>query len=226
MMNNKETWEDVKEDMQAEPITLAYKMSYTVRNSLIGLEMILARYKFAAKMMKNRKRIRVLDLGCNDGLGCALINQQCDCQEIIGIDFDEEAIAWAQCNDLGDNMTFACKDFLIDKSIAGGDRDFVVSMDVIEHIPKESEEDYLQVICNNLAENGAAIIGTPNETMYPYASPWNKKAHINNYNQDRLYELCSRYFEQVFIFGMNDEVLHTGFYPMSCYIFALCCHKK
>lgn len=28
------------------------------------------------------------------------------------------------------------------------------------------------------------------------------------------------------IFGMNDEVLHTGMYPMACYIMALGCGKK
>ena len=27
-------------------------------------------------------------------------------------------------------------------------------------------------------------------------------------------------------FSMNDEVLHTGFYPMSHYIFTMCTNKK
>ena len=27
-------------------------------------------------------------------------------------------------------------------------------------------------------------------------------------------------------FSMNDEVVHTGFYPMACYLLALCCEKK
>ncbi|MBR3623845.1 MAG: methyltransferase domain-containing protein, partial [Selenomonadaceae bacterium] len=86
----------------------------------MGLEMILARYKFAAHMMKNKTRIRVLDLGCNDGLGCALINQQCDCEQITGVDFDEEAIAWAKSNNLANNMTFMRKDFLTDDIFSGG----------------------------------------------------------------------------------------------------------
>lgn len=99
-------------------------------------------------------------------------------------------------------------------------------MDVIEHIPKEKENLYVNTVADNLADNGIAVIGTPNATLYPYASEWNKKRHINNYDQKRLYELLSRRFEQVFIFGMNDEVLNTGFYPFSCYILALCCQKK
>ena len=30
-----------------------------------------------------------------------------------------------------------------------------------------------------------------------------------------------QYFENVFMFSMNDEVLHTGFAPMGHYLFAL-----
>ena len=34
----------------------------------------------------------------------------------------------------------------------------------------------------------------------------------------------THHFRNVFIFSMNDEVVHTGFYPMAHYLFALCCH--
>ena len=37
---------------------------------------------------------------------------------------------------------------------------------------------------------------------------------------------ASRYFENVFVFGMNDEVVHTGFYPMCHYIFVLGTGKR
>ena len=94
---------------------------------------------------------------------------------------------------------------------------------MIEHIPVEREDEYFSTICKNLKRDGVAIIGTPNVTMVPYSSPWNKIAHINNYSQTRLYEAMSKYFENVFIFGMNDEVLHTGMYPMASYIMAMGC---
>ena len=35
-------------------------------------------------------------------------------------------------------------------------------------------------------------------------------------------EFCARTLP----FSMNDEVVHTGFYPMAHYFFALCCGKK
>lgn len=94
---------------------------------------------------------------------------------------------------------------------------------MIEHIPKKKEKLYRDVIYGTLSEHGFAVIGTPNVTLYPYANPINKKAHINNFDQKRLYELFSEKFSNVFMFGMNDESLNTGFYPFSCYIMALCC---
>ena len=35
-----------------------------------------------------------------------------------------------------------------------------------------------------------------------------------------------RHFHEVFIFSMNDEVVHTGFYPLAHYLFALCVGKR
>jgi hypothetical protein len=35
-----------------------------------------------------------------------------------------------------------------------------------------------------------------------------------------------RYFKHVFMFSMNDEVVHTGFFPMAHYLFALCAEPK
>ncbi|MBQ8692884.1 MAG: hypothetical protein IJ520_07040, partial [Synergistaceae bacterium] len=68
--------------------------------------------------------------------------------------------------------------------------------------------------------------GTPNITLSPYACEASKAGHINLYDQKRLYKLCSKYFDNVFIFNMNDEVVNTGFAPMACYMFAVCAGKK
>jgi hypothetical protein len=38
---------------------------------------------------------------------------------------------------------------------------------------------------------------------------------------DTLQALMIRYFENVFMFGMNDEIVHTGYAPMCHYIWAL-----
>jgi hypothetical protein len=35
-----------------------------------------------------------------------------------------------------------------------------------------------------------------------------------------------QYFDHVFMFSMNDEVVHTGYFPMAQYLFALCTGVK
>ena len=224
-MDAKERWNEVKRQMEEPPLTLSPKISSTIRKVEHGLLFILARYKFALKMMANRQNLKILDLGCNDGLGDLMIWQDCQCDQVVGVDFDEDAIQWANENLKQEGLSFIQGDFMgIDVFPQGGD--CVVSLDVIEHIPVEQEDMYFQTVCRNLKDDGFAVIGTPNVTMVPYSSPWNKIAHINNYDQKRLYDAMSRYFENVFIFGMNDEVLHVGMYPMTCYIMALGCGKK
>ena len=34
------------------------------------------------------------------------------------------------------------------------------------------------------------------------------------------------WFHTVFVFSMNDEVVHTGFFPMANYLLAVCSHKR
>lgn len=50
--------------------------------------------------------------------------------------------------------------------------------------------------------------------MFPYASKASKITQINLYNHERLHSLMSNYFENVFMFSMNDEVILTGFESM------------
>jgi hypothetical protein len=72
-----------------------------------------------------------------------------------------------------------------------------------------------------LPNDGVMITGTPNISAAQYASECSAVQHINLKSQKTLRELMERYFENVFIFGMNDEVLHTGYGPMSHYIWSI-----
>ena len=180
----------------------------------------LAGYKFASKMLCNRQGIKLVDFGCNDGIADLMYAQTCDYTEILGVDFDSEAIAWAKDNIENDKLHFCNSDFY-EADINGFD--VAISLDVIEHIPHDEEDIFVKMIYKSLNEKGIAIIGIPNVTLYPYANEVNKKVHINNFDQERLYNLLIKYFGNVFIFGMNDDIANTGFYPFSCYIIALCC---
>ncbi len=189
------------------------------------LSFTLSRYKFVSKMLAYRKNVKLLEMGCNEGLGALLFQQNLDLSEYVGIDLDSDAINWNKEN-LPDGLRFVEGDFFECGNISGETFDAVVSLDVIEHINQKKEHEFCRVMIEHMKEDGVAVIGTPNIVMQPFAREVVQKVHINLYDQERLYELMNQYFRNVFIFNMTDEVVHTGFNPMSCYIFAVCCNFK
>lgn len=222
--NHKDKWAEVRKCVDhAEKITLGKYYSYGIKHDLKHIGVIISRYKFVSKMLKYRENIDVLEVGCSEGIGVLMLSQEAKLHSYTGIDLDEEALECA--NELSaENIDFICTDFFsyeTDKKF-----DAIFSLDVIEHINLSMEEKFVKGIVDKLKENGCVIIGTPNVTMSPYASEAAKQAHINLYDQRRLYVLLNKYFENVFIFNMNDEIVSTQFEPMACYIFALCCGIK
>ena len=75
----------------------------------------------------------------------------------------------------------------------------------------------------NIEENGVAIFGIPSQESQKYASEISRQGHVNCKTGDELKSSLTRFFNNVFIFSMNDEVVHTGFLPLSHYLIALCC---
>jgi len=112
-----------------------------------------------------------------------------------------------------------------DKPVAE-DYDGVYAVDVIEHIPKAQERQFVGNLVASLNVGGVCLLGTPSLQSQVYASPPSKAGHINCKDAPELKALMSEFFHNVFIFSMNDEVIHTGFYPMAHCLWALCCHRK
>lgn len=70
------------------------------------------------------------------------------------------------------------------------------------------------------------ITGTPNIYAQQYASKNSALLHINLKNPQTLREFTLKYFKYEFSFGMNDEILHTGFGPMCHYLWSIGVEKK
>jgi 2-polyprenyl-3-methyl-5-hydroxy-6-metoxy-1,4-benzoquinol methylase len=221
MKQAKELWQKVMSVKSKQEIVMGPYYAHQVKDEPKTLLFTLARYKFAARLLGEQKNMSVLELGCNEGLGTNLLSKVS--QKVIGVDFDEDSIVFAKSNFADGNIDFECSDFLDRKY---GSFDAVVSIDVIEHISPEDEIKYLNTIHKNLKQDGFCIIGTPNITAQEYASRESQIGHVNLYSVERLRDTFGQIFCRVFLFGMNDEVVHTGFYPMCHYVFLLGVCKK
>jgi len=220
--DGKQLWQEVLEEVvPRETLELSSYFNYQIRYNIRHLLFSFARYKFAARLLGDEPKRTVLELGCNEGIGTLHLAQVA--AETVGVDFDEAAIIWAGGNLANPHLKFIYDDFMGKKY---GEFDAVVSLDVIEHIETENEQRFLETVVHNLNDEGFALIGTPNITSAAYASEASRIGHINLYDQQRLKNLFLTRFKNVFLFGMNDEVVHTGFLPMCHYLFVLACHKR
>ncbi len=182
---------------------------------------ILARYKFVAKVLSGKRK--VLEIGCGDAFGTRIVLQEVG--SICAIDFDPVFIKDVNARMEG-KWKIECKVHDILSCPIKDSFDAAYSLDVIEHIPQLQEHQYMSNVVQSLDEGGVFIVGSPSIQSQAYASPQSKEGHINCKDANELKNLFSEYFRNVFIFSMNDEVVHTGFYPLAHYLFVLGVGKK
>lgn len=195
------------------PVCLGPYSSFTWRHDPKHLMFTLARYKFCSKMLVGQDRI--IEVGCGDGIGVPILLQAVG--SVYAIDFEAAIIE----NDIQrfkgeDKVTFG--KFDITKGYIKDKFDAAVSLDVMEHIPPKLERNYMNNICLSLKPEAVCIIGTPNVTANLYACKNSSDGHINLKSRDSLLKTLFEFFSNVFIFSMNDEIVHTGFYPMAHYL--------
>jgi SAM-dependent methyltransferase len=215
----KELWDRVTAMLGEGRKVLGRHWSYNLLSDPKRLAFVLSRYKFAAKMTGRQKR--VLELGCSEGIGTPILAEFAS--HYTGVDMDASAIATAKENWTNPAWRFVEADFMGQRY---GTFDSVVSLDVIEHIHREYEPLFFDTVRQNLGEDGICLVGTPNVTSAAYASPGSQRGHVNLYDAGRLEAAMRTVFHNVFMFGLNDELVHTGFAPMAHYLMALGCNKR
>jgi len=181
----------------------------------------LARYKFVAKMLEGRAR--VLEVGCADAFATRLVQQAVGA--VTAVDFDPLFIADVQRRQ---NPNWPLTSFVHDM-LSGpvpGSFDAVYALDVLEHIDPAAEARFVSNAIAGLAQGGVAIFGMPSLESQSYASPQSKAGHVNCKSGKDFKAFMQRYFHTVFVFSMNDEVVHTGFYPMAHYLLAVGCERR
>jgi 2-polyprenyl-3-methyl-5-hydroxy-6-metoxy-1,4-benzoquinol methylase len=181
------------------------------------LGIALARYKFVAKMLVGKAR--ALEVGCGDAFHSRLVAQEVGA--LTAVDFDPVFIA-DFVHDPKWPIDCRVHDMLSGPVVVPGGFDAAYALDVLEHVDKADETLFLHNIVSSLSAHGVLIIGMPSLESQAYASPASKIGHINCKPHEEIRELLERYFHNIFLFAMNDEVVHTGYLPMAHYIMALC----
>ena len=206
--------------LQLNSVRLGANTSTIYQNDPKLLLFTLSRYKFVSKMFAGFEN--VLEVGCQEGFGAQII-----CKEVtayLGVDFYLPHINSAKERNTAPNAKYETYDMLNGPIERGFDG--VFALDVLEHIVPEKEDLFLQNICGSLTPHGSVILGMPSFESQKYASKASKAGHVNCKNGENFKNLLKHYFHNCFLFSMNDEVLHTGFSPMSHYLFVLASNKK
>jgi 2-polyprenyl-3-methyl-5-hydroxy-6-metoxy-1,4-benzoquinol methylase len=190
--------------------------SYSLLHDPKHMSFVLSRYKFCAKMLEGMDS--VLEVGCGDAFGTPLVAQSV--KRLMAIEPDHRHIKSNQVR-LKKIKNVEFKAMSICDDVPKEKFDAVFSIDVIEHLNKSLNKSFLENQCACLKKDGVCIIGTPNVTANKYATPRSRVQHINLQSQASLKKMLSGYFQRVFMFGMNDEVVHTGYAPMCHYIFGM-----
>lgn len=211
----------IREVKTRGPERLGLMTSWAYRDDPKRLTFTFARYKFVAKMMVGLED--VLEAGCGDAFATRIVLQAV--KRLTAVDFDSSFVEDANSR-MSDRWPLTCFRHDLLAGPVPGSFDGAYSLDVLEHIPQDREHQFISNMIAPVTDHGVVIVGMPSLQSQVYASPQSKEGHVNCKDQNDLRAFMQRYFHNVFMFSMNDEIIHTGFHAMSHYNIALCCGKK
>ena len=152
----------------------------------------LPRYLFAQTLAEGRN---VLDFGCGTGYGTAILARQA--VSVTGIDIDAEAIDWARGQHRAVNLSFEqWTDLGASKPAASFD--LITCFEMIEHVAETTQVEAVRHFARLLAEDGLALISTPNPAITQLYGP--NPYHIREMNKREFASLLREHFQYVELF--------------------------
>lgn len=166
--------------------------NYVYQRSLLA-------YLEAAKLIYGK----VLEIGTGSGYGVEIIAPQTE--EFVTVDKFETDIVHSDAFK-NNNVRFIQMNIPPLLNIPSDTFDFVITFQVIEHIPKDSE--FLKEINRVLKKGGKLIVTTPNKKMSITRNPW----HVREYTVEELKQLLNRYFSDVKPLGVFGNKTIMDYY--------------
>lgn len=166
--------------------------NYVYQRSLVA-------YLEAAKLISGK----VLEIGTGSGYGVEIVAPHTS--EFTTVDKFETEIIHSDAFK-NNNVKFIQMNIPPLKDIPSDSFDFVITFQVIEHIPKD--HDFLKEINRVLKKGGKLIVTTPNKKMSITRNPW----HVREYTVQELKQLMSRYFSDVKTLGVFGNKTIMDYY--------------
>ena len=215
-MNNQKLFRDTDGKVKE---MLSIHQGYNFSENPFDFFIILARYKFASKILQDKNKI--IDIGCGHGFGSAFLSSSIK-NRLTAVDIDEDLVKYSRDTHFKSNIEF--KSFnLLDYDHSYIEKfDGICSMDVIEHFDYDKIDNVIKQYANLLEKGGVAVIGTPNKNSNKYASQRRKDSHPFEFDYKDYKDKLSKSFSNVFVFSMTDEVVSTSFPELSWYLMAVC----
>ena len=212
----------LKKDFEKNgPTSLGLNTNYMWNNDPKKLFISMARYKFVSRMINGKKNI--LEVG-GEPFRSRIVKQTVKNLTVI----TKEKFTFDEGKKGGKNkfkINFILENPVKKKLNFKNKFDAIYCLDFINKLSKKENIFFLNNILHNLDKKGIFLLGTPSKESSNHASDISKIVNKNLYSSNDLKKLLKKYFGNVFIFSMNDELVHTGYSKMAHYLIALCANK-
>lgn len=205
------------------PLSMGVNAAHLWMQDPKHLAFTFSRYKFVSKVLADSES--VIEIGCGDGFAARIV--ACNVRSLLLTDFDplfvEEASRFSISPYLYQTEVY---DFIHNGPYEKQKFSAAYCLDVLEHITLLDEDIFLKNIVGSLRSDGLLVVGSPSIHSQLYASESSKAGHVNCKSDEELKSTLKKFFHNVQIFCMNDEVIHTGFEKLAHYYLAVCSTKK
>lgn len=141
---------------------------------------------------------RVLDIACGDGYGCRILGDHVG--QVLGIDINQTLIASNQQQNIQKNVSYAV-DNAFDLSLGDDAVTGVTAMELIEHLPVDQVDRFVQEVRRVVTPGGTFICSTPQNSHGEIpVVPW----HVREYSVAELRAILERHFPSVQIFSSKS----------------------
>jgi 2-polyprenyl-3-methyl-5-hydroxy-6-metoxy-1,4-benzoquinol methylase len=160
----------------------------------------MSRYLAVVDMVKGKD---ILDIASGTGYGTQLLAEYAN--KVTGVDYSDEAVAYAQENYPAKNLKYQVGDAHTLENIPDNSMDVIISMETIEHLTKP--EQFIKQVKRILKPNGIFAVSTPNDEEYREGNDF----HVHEFTLTELKKLMKKYFKQIDYYYQGNALAATMF---------------